>query len=115
MIIVPDTQEKNIPEGIQGRLSYTYLHGRLEDDCGYDCYNLVGFEKFGFEQKDEYSSIIVDVDKTGLYPCTYQETACTLFLWVGNDNTYRGLIVYNDDEIGYRHAKYVYELKKDLI
>ena len=109
LIIVPSTQNKNVPEGIQGRLPYTYLHGKLQDDCDYDCYNVIGFEDYGFKRED-YMSIIVDETKSGIYECVYNNKECTLYLWTHKEGitSYCGLVVYNDDieSVEYALGKY---------
>lgn len=114
LIIIPDTQEKNIPDGTLGRFSFTYLHGKLETDCEYDCYSVIGFEQYGFELRNEGHLIKEDNTKTGIYPCTYNDKDCTLFLWF-NDNHYHGLVTYNDDTKYYDDAKNKYDCKEIVI
>jgi hypothetical protein len=113
LIIIPDNDKElnnKYPEQI--RLSYTYLHGKLEEDCRYDLYNIAKENSFGFKEKDG----IVEPDKemTGLYPCLYKDKDCTLFLWVVN-NMFRGLVVYNDDVEGYKFAMDKYMKKEKTI
>ncbi len=113
LIIVPDTQKENIPSGIQGRFSYTYLHGKLQDDCDYDCYNVIGFEEHGFIKKDDYSSIVVDESKYGIYNCVYNNKECTLYLWTRKEGitSYCGIVVYNDDVESVEYALWKYRNK----
>lgn len=114
MIIITDNQETNIPDGNIGILSFTYLHGKLEFDAGYDRYGIIGYEEYGFVlQHSQF--IAVDSEKTGLYPCVYNNKPCTLFLWVGDIGHYHGLVVYNDDHEYYSDAREKFESKAKFI
>ena len=114
IIIIPDTDtelSEKYPK--QGRLSYTYLHGVLETDCGYDCYNIANPEEHGFKVKDN-TFITPDKAMTGIYECTYNGKDCTLFLWVRKYfDKFGGLVVYNDDLEALEYAKECYENQEE--
>ncbi len=114
IVIIPDTQKENIPEGKQGRFGFTYLHGKLETECHYDCYNILNPEEHGFNLEDDSNYITDDENKRGIYPCTYNGKDCTLFLWYSRFR-FRGLVVYDDDTEAYQYAKTSYENNKSII
>lgn len=83
------------------RISYTYLHGKLEKDCGYDCFGFVDCELPLQYNCDTYIDTAEMVG--GIYPCEYNGKGCLLYLWfTPNKNRYsgsesHGLAVYDDD------------------
>lgn len=101
--IVPDTdpQEENTV-----RLSFTYLHGKLEEDCKYDCYDLA-----------DCPSLNKETLVKGMYPCHYKGNPCTLFYWKRrhNDAINGGLVVYNDDTEAFEYAKKCYDNNETAI
>jgi hypothetical protein len=100
--IVPDTQE-NYDELKPKRLSYTYLHGQLESDCGYDCYGISNCDLP--LKKDSDTMIDHTLLKDGEYPCVYNNKPCTLYFWHCSINHPHGLVVYNDDLDSVEYAK----------
>jgi hypothetical protein len=103
--IIPDHQ-RNYDKLNPKRLSHTYLHGKLEDDCGYDCYGLTNCE---LKTKENHPS---SIDHTklndGEYPCIYKKKKCTLFYWTGTFHQEyhgHGLVCYNDDLESIEYAK----------
>lgn len=118
LIIIPDNdKELNALYPIQGRLSYTYLHGQLETDCGYDCYSIANPSEYGFEVVEQGYYIIEDENKSGIIPCIYKDKECTLFLWIRPNfrKQWGGLVVYNDDKEAYNYAIECYNNKESCI
>lgn len=96
MIIIPDNY-KTI------RIPYTYLHGKLEKDVGYDCYELALKEELF--QLNENDRVIVDPKNNGMYQLFFNTKACTMFLWtIDGTPKQRGLVVYNEDIKSYTYA-----------
>jgi hypothetical protein len=80
-------------------LSGTYLHGKLEDDAGHDCFALPNefFTSKGFP--------IGHLDK-GIYELEFNGKPVTYFVWKNPENGwYRGLAVYNHDKKSVKYAK----------
>ena len=112
LIIIPDHDKKlSNRYKNQGRFSYTYLHGDLETDCGFDCYNIANPLDFGFEMDAVF--IKEDPAKCGIIKCQYKRKPCTLFLWM--DRHYHGLVVYDSDIDAYKYAEDCYNRKEILI
>lgn len=107
--IIPDTQETDLKTK---RLSYTYLHGQLETDCGYDCY---AFANCDLPVHDNSNYIDHNQLKDGEYPCIYQNKSCTLYFWHCNRNSPHGLIVYNNDLESVEYAKNKLKEKSNFI
>ena len=114
--IIPSDSSVDITEN-DGRLGYTYLHGQLEHEVGFDIFYIKDFKNAGFKRREGNTSYI-DEDKTksGTYTFTHNGKAGTLFLWVINEGglMYKGLAVYDDKE-SYGHAKKKYAEKSSLI
>lgn len=67
--IIPDT-DKEYENLKPKRIPFTYLHGKLQEDCGYDCY---GFVDCDLKTRDDSSTYIDDSFlEDGEYPCTYK-------------------------------------------
>ena len=93
LTIIPHTEKYNSLIDSTTRISYTYLHGKLEQDAEYDI--------FGFKE-------IVDVNKEGIFECTYEGKECVFYVWftgitlIDSDTQEQfkrmaGLCVYSDD------------------
>ncbi len=99
--IIPSTSKF---EHIKGkRISFTYLNGKLHEDCGYDIYSLINCDL----PLDSESSIYIE-DKSiedGKYPCHYQGKPCTLYFWHCSMNRPHGLVVYDDDKESCEYAQ----------
>ena len=91
-------------EGVKGkRLGYTYLHGKLEEECGYDIYRIKNCD---LPLHYPSSTYINDTEmKDGKYPCHYQGKDCTLYFWHSSDQRPHGLVVYNDDKESCKYAQ----------
>jgi hypothetical protein len=102
------TNQDNYNELKPKRISYTYLHGKLEKDAGFDCYGIINSDLEVEEDGDDY----VNTNKleAGKYPCLYKGKQCTLYFWKNNMNN-RGLVVYNDDLASVKYAKECFEKK----
>lgn len=99
LILNPETSESNgkYKFDMPGtkRMRFSYMHGELERENGYDIFGIVG-----------------DLPKAGIHPIQVLGSArpATLFVWNdGMDLT--ALAVYNDDVEGYAYAKEAYENK----
>ena len=109
--ILPEIEEN---QGIKSkRLGYTYLHGELEKECGYDIYGFINCELPLV--KEDCSYIDDSALKNGDYPCVYKNKKCTLYFWHDNINRPHGLVVYNDDKESVRYAKEMLKLKPIFI
>lgn len=122
IIIIPDHDKVlNKRYEKQGRLGYTYLHGQLEEDCGFDCYNIANPEEFGFIIEDsnaKYASTLITPKSSqqGLIKCQYKRKPCTLFLWMDNfRDHFHGLVVYDFDKESYAYAEKCYNNKESCI
>ncbi len=75
------------------KLSFTYLHGKLQDDAGYDIYL---FDNCELETDGVF---FIDHKKMedGKYPCQYNDKPCTLYFWHDKSERPHGLVVYDDD------------------
>lgn len=116
IIIIPDYDKAlNKRYKKQGRLSWTYLHGDLETDCGYDCYNIANPEDFGFNLDGPF--IKEEKDKCGIIECQYKRKPCTLFLWFdkSGERHWHGLVVYDSDKKAYAYAEECYNNKEMCI
>jgi hypothetical protein len=83
------------PEG-SVRFKYIYMHGEAERKSGYDCCNMDSLPAYG----GIYPAVIV-------WPNGKEDKAKLLFK--PRDMGQRGLIVADDDPIGYREAKGWYD------
>ena len=93
--IIPDTEKYEDVENV-GRIAYCYLHGKLQDVVGYDCF---GFQNSGLE-KSEAGYIKSSSLEDGVYECEFENKLCTFFYWKN----------HNDTE-AYNYAKDCYEKK----
>ena len=95
------------------RISWTYLHGKLESDAGYDCYGVLNCV---FPVREDIPQL-VDRTKmeTGIYPCQYQDKPCTLYFWKCTYLDPHGLVVYDDDVDAVAYAKKKYDEKSTFI
>ncbi len=104
MNIIPYTEKfENIESA---RVSWSYLHGQLEDDAGYDC--------FGVQGVDEVDGKAIL--KEGIYSCSFNDKECTLYYWCCSGiEGHKGLAVYNDDEKSVKYAKKCFDNKESFI
>ena len=93
-------------------LDYCYLHGKIEEDNGYD---LVGVE----EETLKYLSVTC---KDSIIDCTVwikdTEKECNFYFWhttMDGIRINRGLIVYKDDEVNNRLAKSKFEVRAKIL
>lgn len=109
--IIPDTDENEDDSNLV-RLSFTYLHGKLQRDAETDLYSIKNFNL-----KTRHYNKFVDSDnlQEGLYPCIYKGNPCTLFFWKYKLEVARGLIVYDSDEKGLLHAELCYKTKTGFL
>ena len=123
--IIPETSEYEKQTKGAIRISYTYLHGKIESDAGYDIFGIKGWGLLdGLNLENNYlgseynrkRGTKVDVNLTGVHNCTFNNKPCTFFLWTANhwDShsgivRYHGLVVYDDDKEAYEYAlnKYI--------
>jgi hypothetical protein len=102
--IIPDPDPR-YDELKPSRLTWTYLHGQLETDCGYDCYGMINhnFPTHNDEPRRIDHSRIED----GKYAMEYKGKKCTLYFW--HDDFERpqphGLVVYDDDAESVAYAE----------
>lgn len=119
IILIPDRDKaQNRRYKKQGRLSWTYLHGDLEMDCKYDCYNIANPEDFGFKfEYPDCAILAMDENKAGIIPCQYKRKPCTLFLWFDSmkDRHWHGLVVYDADLESYKYAEECFNKKESCI
>lgn len=101
-IIIPDT-DTNYDVLKPARLTWTYLHGELESDCGYDGYGMINhsFPTDPNEPRRIDHSRIED----GKYAMEYEGKKCTLYFWHSNDGRPHGLVVYDDDTESVEYAE----------
>jgi len=85
------------------RLTWTYLHGKLESDCGYDCYGMIdhSFPTDPNEPRRIDHSKIED----GKYAMEFDNKKCTLYFWHSHDGRPHGLVVYDDDVESVEYAE----------
>jgi len=115
LVIVPHTQEfENVPNA---RISYCYLHGKLENDARYDCFGFGGtfsgriledtFSGRILEDDSRDSYIRPEVLSDGIYPAVFNNKPCTFYYWNSQDTygRHRGLVVYNDDTEAVEYAR----------
>lgn len=83
------------------RKGFTYLHGQLQYENGYDIFGVVA--PFDF--------------RPGIYPCKVIgfEKEATFYLWNGTDLRLHGLVVFNDDLKEVEYAKKCYESKETCL
>ena len=113
MQIIPETKEFDEQSKDAIRISYTYLHGDLQNDAGYDIFGIKGWALLdSLNLENNYlTRVREDVDLTGEHACEFNGKPCTFFLWTDTSrrdidaHKYRGLVVYNDDKEYYDHAK----------
>lgn len=108
--IIPFTDENKDIKKV--KISWTYLHGKLEEDATYDI--------FGF--KDEFMGHKTSIDsKTDLgfqqavIECEYKGKECLLYLWRNNTSLQTGYAVYRDDEEANKQALKKMMEKSDFI
>lgn len=108
MKIIPNTEEFDAE--VAHRISYCYLHGKIQDDAGYDCF---GFQNFIKDLSRVEGYIQPGTIEDGIYECEFKDKPCTFFYWNSNDTMgrHRGLVVYNDDTEAYNYAKDCYNKK----
>src|ERR1035437_1459991 len=86
------------------RISYSYLHGDLEDKAHYDIYSFYGDVPEGagiYKGFVEFPDMKID---------------CTIFLWKCNEGKgLQGLVVANDDKEHFEDAKTKYEKEEYFI
>ena len=105
LVIIPDTQEfENVPNA---RISYCYLHGKLEEDARYDCFGFGGTFSNRIFEDSRSSYIQPGVLSDGIYPATFKDKPCTFYYWNSQDThgRHRGLVVYNDDTDAIEYAR----------
>jgi len=101
MIIVPETTKyENVRNS--KRFSFCYLHGKLEEDAGYDIFGVIN----PLLKTEKHTNYVISEMEDGAYPCTFEGKDCTFFFWNDKNNPerHRGLVVYNDDEEGFNYA-----------
>lgn len=117
LTIVPEYFDENCETNLFGdyeyddlvRPDYCYLHGELQELCGYDIFNLVKAELEPNEIKDRWVS---KEFKEGIYQCQFLEESCTLFRWKTVFDSMKGLCVLNYDTESYNYAKECYQKKE---
>lgn len=100
---IVSSKDKKLNELKPKRISYTYLHGKLEEDCEHDVYGFINcdlpLEKEGYSYVDDTKI------EDGKYPCEYENKLCTLYFWHCLMKKPHGLVVYNDDYESIQYAK----------
>lgn len=106
--IIPDTEKYSDVENV-GRIAYCYLHGKLQDIAGYDCF---GFQNSGLESSDA-GYIKPNSLEDGIYDCEFESKPCTFFYWKNHKfpGGQRGLVVFNDDEESFKYAEECFKNK----
>lgn len=100
LTIIPDTSEyKNIKNKF---MSGIYLHGKLEQEVGYDLFGIAELEK-----------CLPD----GVYDCNFKDIPCKMWIWSlrGSENHQKGLVVYADDSESMDYAESCYNKKVSSI
>lgn len=90
------------------RLGYTYLHGKLEDDAGYDVYLIKNSDLNNLTKR-------VEDLKTGKYPCYFNNKPCTIYYWESGSNHPHGLVVYDDDTESVSYTEKCFNEKESVI
>jgi len=112
-IIISSVDEKVKTLATYYRLSFTYLHHKLEDDAGHDVYY---FYECSLPKRYPDSQVIDDsLVEDGLYQCGYNGKKCTLFFWHDIRKSPHGLVVYDDDQIAVKDAWKKYEEKTGVL
>lgn len=84
-------------KGLVNRIPFTYLHGKLEDDIGYDVFFYFGKE----------------ITKSGIYECFLDNKKCIFYVWdVKGSNRFKGLVCYADDVESIEYAFKCYKDKE---
>ena len=85
------------------RYKGTYLHGKMEQDYGYDI--------FSFERKQKF--------ETGVHEIEINGKDCTFFLWRPDEFKgvygWRGFLIYANDSEARKHALFNYNKKSCMI
>lgn len=82
------------------RINWTYLHGKLEEEIGYDIYTVANCTLHNLQK--------------GIYSLNYNGKSCLLYYWI---TTFKdtGLVVYEDDLEANIYAKSKYEEEATFI
>jgi len=81
------------------RIPFTYLHGKLESENGYDIFSIA--EPVPTE--------------AGIYPCLVGKVKATLYFWLTSFGETHGLVVANDDFEAIQYAEKCYKEKADIL
>lgn len=81
------------------RIPFTYLHGKLQNDNGYDIFSIA--EPAPTEE--------------GIYPCLVGKVKATFYLWKTSYGDTHGLVVANDDFESIEYAEKCYKEKTDVL
>lgn len=117
MKIIPHVEKFEAEYGNAKHIPFTFLHGKLEEDAGYDVFSLSCYEDIFVGAKIISTSFDESSIAQGIYPCTFNDKECTLFLWDVEECgiTKKGLVAYNDDLSAFEYAKKCYENKERFI
>ena len=105
------TNVDELPEDSR-RLSWTYLHGQLETDAGFDIYN-IGDSIWDFTKNDDGAFLEANIPQ-GIYECEYNGKLCLLYFWYSSRRQH-GLVVYKDDLSSNEYALKCYNNKESCI
>ena len=97
------------PIGEVKRMSWTYLHGKLEKKaCEHDGYDIFGFKGDMPDVEGIYKGFVEYPD---------EKIACTIFAWPDSSfkEKLQGLVVADDDEKSFADAENKYNLKESHI
>ena len=109
------------PQNIEGtaflpetskRLAWTYLHGKLQDEVGYDIYQIDN-TNWDFSRNEEGGYFEENIP-TGIYECEYNGKKCLLYYWMCSRRQH-GLVVYKDDLAANEYALRKYNEKSSFI
>lgn len=92
-------------------LDFCYLHGKIEDDNGFD---LVGVDEETMEYLSNADDCILDANVW----LKNTEAECNFYFWhsiLDGTRINRGLIVYKDDEVNNRLAKSKFEVRAKIL
>lgn len=111
LTIVPEVETwAGVP---RRRISYCYLHGKLESDIGYD---LFGFQVEQSKLTEDNHYIKPDELEDGIYPCVLDNIShlrdCLFYYWKrARIGEHGGLVVYADDVEANSYARRMYDEK----
>lgn len=93
-----------LPEYVENtvRVHWTYLHGELESEVGYDVYTL------------KNCNLNLDTLNKGIYKLNYNGKICLLYYWTGSFHDH-GLVVYEDDIEANNYAQMNYDSESSFI